>query len=141
MAKNDNPVVGNSENPRRDFYKHRPAWLSTPVKVVVGIAILVGLVFAGRAIHHAVKNKPTAQTNTGSTSQTAKKPAAASNPSTNGSSSTGTASGGSGAANQSGSTAATQVPNTGPGDTAALFAISAAIGTGAHYFYQRKKRA
>jgi len=142
LSKND--VLEPPRRNWRQFYDNRNQWLTTPVKVIVGIVIVVALVFLGRYVHHVLKNDN--KTKTGSTSQTSKKPATGN--SQNGQSSTNQNS--SSSANQSTGSAfqpntTTPVPadgqitNTGPGDTVAIF-LAASFGAAAlHQFVARRQ--
>lgn len=119
----------------RDLYKpsRRPDWLTTPILVVIGVIIIVALVFLGRWIHHSLKNStpsPTTATTSQNPGQVPKQPGVTTTPSN-------TSSGTNPQPSTSGSAA--QLPNSGPGDVAAIFLASSFGAAGLHYIVRTRK--
>lgn len=120
----------------RAVYNGWPTWARTLAKIIVGLLILILAVIIGRAIHHAVKDNNNSKKP--STNQVTTRPS--NMPAPKSTSTSGNGSSTSKTSNKTPSNSTKQVPDTGPGDVAGLFAGASAIGASGHYLISRRKR-
>ena len=116
----------------------QPGWrkfATMPVMVTLAVILIIAGILIGRSIHHhslesKSKAKPTPAVSAKSGSQAQTSTGAKSSSDLQGTKSTGTSS----------SSTSVPLPNTGPGDTAAIFVAAVVIGGSLHYVWTREQK-
>lgn len=98
-------------------------------KWVIGLFVILVVLFGGRYLHHVLKSDDTKNKPTTAQTTATSQPTASSAGSTNTGSTTTPA-----GTSQNISQTPGQVPNTGPGSTAAIFVVATLLAGSAHYF-------
>ncbi|HEX5448201.1 MAG TPA: hypothetical protein VFW90_03330 [Candidatus Saccharimonadales bacterium] len=119
---------------RSSIRQTAPRWLAGLIVLILIAGIIVGLIFAARAIYHHAHNNNPSNSSVNTTNKPSKRPNGQANNHSKNSKSTNTPEPNNNS--HSGSNtgqAATQVPNTGPGSVVAIFVGASLATAGLHY--------
>ena len=143
MDTSKKPIIQEThERPVQDFYRSHSSWINRVGQVLAVLVIVVLGVLIGRSIHHHSLQhkqapKPVAVAPKKTVPSVPAKPKTA--PSSNSSNSVTNNNGTASSTGVTGSTS-TQLPNSGPGDVAAIFGASVLVAAGLHYALRSRQQ-